>query len=123
MNQPKKVYTTLKIYTLLYFYYVNFNNNTFSKDIKSYSILIRNSKMEEKTNAIFDINCLKGENNNNVTHCKESTLHRFHIILTLLLVKLTLFFGGGVLVLLVFGYEIVHVTFRLREFHLIHTLT
>jgi len=41
----------------------------------------------------------------------------------LLLVHLFLILSGGILVLLVFGNEIVHVGLSLSEFHLVHTLT
>ena len=51
------------------------------------------------------------------------TLHRLHVILTLLLVELTLLLGGGVLVLLVLRDKIVHVGLSLSELHLVHTLT
>merc|ERR1712048_1341998 len=54
---------------------------------------------------------------------KRSPLHRFHIIFTFFLIEFTLFFGGGILVLLVFGNQIVHVGFSLSEFHLVHTFT
>merc|ERR1712051_500432 len=43
-----------------------------------------------------------------------------HVVLALLLVKLTLLLGGGVLVLLVLGDEVVHVALGLRELHLVH---
>jgi len=43
--------------------------------------------------------------------------------LHLLLVHLLLVFGGGVLVLLVLGNEIVHVGLSLSELHLVHTFT
>merc|ERR1719188_2926945 len=46
---------------------------------------------------------------------------RRHVVLALLLVEFALLFGRGVLVLLVLGNEIVHVRFRFREFHLVHT--
>merc|ERR1719436_1368904 len=54
---------------------------------------------------------------------RKTTLHGFHVILTLLLIELTLLFGGGVLVLLVLGDQVVHVGFGLGELHLVHTLT
>merc|ERR1719384_2279043 len=41
----------------------------------------------------------------------------------LFLVEFTFLFGGGVLVLLVFGYEIVHVALGFSEFHLVHAFT
>merc|ERR1719389_118021 len=47
---------------------------------------------------------------------------RLHVVLTFLLVELTLFLSRRVLVLLVLRHQIVHVGFRLREFHLIHAL-
>merc|ERR1711981_1185172 len=46
-----------------------------------------------------------------------------HVVLTLLLIKLTLLFGGGILILLVLRDEIVHVGFSLGELHLVHALT
>merc|ERR1712187_424011 len=45
-----------------------------------------------------------------------------HIVLALLLVKLSLLFSSCILILLVLGNEIVHVAFSLGEFHLVHTL-
>ena len=44
-------------------------------------------------------------------------------ILAFFLVELALLLGGGVLVLLILGYEIVHVGLGLSELHLVHTLT
>ena len=41
----------------------------------------------------------------------------------LLLVKLTLLLGRGVLVLLVLRHQVIHVALCLSELHLIHTLT
>ena len=38
-------------------------------------------------------------------------------------IEFTFFFGGGILVLLVFGDQIVHVGFGFGEFHLVHTFT
>merc|ERR1712227_243670 len=46
-----------------------------------------------------------------------------HIILPLLLVELALLFCGRILVLLVLGDQVVHVTLGLRELHLVHALT
>merc|ERR1719326_2539142 len=46
-----------------------------------------------------------------------------HVVLTLLLVKLSFLLGSGVLVLLVLRDEIVHVRLGLGELHLIHALT
>jgi hypothetical protein len=37
------------------------------------------------------------------------------------LIILALLFGSGVLVLLIFRYQIVHIGFGLGEFHLVHT--
>merc|ERR1712039_851046 len=45
------------------------------------------------------------------------------LLLTLLLVKLSLLLGGGVLVLLVLRHQVVHVGLGLSELHLVHTLT
>ncbi len=39
------------------------------------------------------------------------------------LVHLLLILSGGVLVLLIFGDEVIHVGLSLGEFHLVHTLT
>merc|ERR1719465_353189 len=50
-------------------------------------------------------------------------LHALHVVLTLLLIELTLLLGGGVLVLLVLGDQIVHVGLSLGELHLVHALT
>merc|ERR1712038_1883720 len=41
----------------------------------------------------------------------------------LLFIEFTLLLGGGVLVLLVFRHQVVHVGLGLSELHLIHTLT
>merc|ERR1712195_453228 len=46
-----------------------------------------------------------------------------HIVLALLLIELSLLFGSRVLVLLVFGDQVVHVALGLCELHLVHTLT
>merc|ERR1740121_2125606 len=51
------------------------------------------------------------------------TSHWFHVVFALLLIELAFFFCTCVLVLLVLGYEIIHVGFRLREFHFVHALT
>merc|ERR1712156_1052725 len=47
---------------------------------------------------------------------------RLGLLLTLLLVKLSLLLGGGVLVLLVLRHQVVHVGLGLSELHLIHSL-
>merc|ERR1719473_1749033 len=47
---------------------------------------------------------------------------RLHIVFALLLIKLALFLGSGILVLLVLGDQIVHIGFGLSEFHLVHAL-
>merc|ERR1740121_270907 len=57
------------------------------------------------------------------THLKGETLHGLHVILTLLLIEFAFLLGGGILVLLVLGNQIVHVGFGFGEFHLVHTLT
>merc|ERR1719433_727909 len=44
-----------------------------------------------------------------------------HIVLALLLVKLTLFFGGSILILLVLRHQIIHVALCFCEFHLVHS--
>ena len=43
------------------------------------------------------------------------------LLFTLLLLEFSFLFCGGVLVLLVFGHQIVHVGFGFCEFHLVHT--
>merc|ERR1712094_50911 len=45
-----------------------------------------------------------------------------HIIFTLFLIKFTFFLCGGVLVLLVFANQVIHIAFRLCEFHFVHSL-
>ena len=45
------------------------------------------------------------------------------LLLTLFLVKFSLFLSGGILVLLVLRDQVVHVALSLSELHLIHTLT
>merc|ERR1711881_804823 len=45
------------------------------------------------------------------------------LVLALLLLELALLLGGGVLVLLVLGHEVVHVGLGLSELHLVHALT
>merc|ERR1712083_708151 len=46
-----------------------------------------------------------------------------HIVLALFLIELTLLLRGGILVLLVFRDEIVHVALCLGKFHFVHPLT
>merc|ERR1719161_158754 len=46
-----------------------------------------------------------------------------HIVLTLLFVELTLLLGSCILVLLILRNQVVHVTFRLSELHLVHAFT
>merc|ERR1712176_848744 len=46
-----------------------------------------------------------------------------HVILALLLVKLTFFFGSGILVLLVLRHQVVHVGLGLGELHLVHAFS
>merc|ERR1712224_137978 len=46
-----------------------------------------------------------------------------HVILTFLFVKFALLLSGGILVLLILRYEIIHIGLSFRELHLIHTLT
>merc|ERR1719296_745804 len=45
-----------------------------------------------------------------------------HIVLALLLVKLTFFLCSSILILLVLGHQVVHVALGLSELHLIHAL-
>merc|ERR1719265_440931 len=52
-----------------------------------------------------------------------SSFLRAHVVLTLLFVKLALLLGSGVLVLLVFRDEIVHVALSLGELHLVHSFS
>merc|ERR1719378_314543 len=47
----------------------------------------------------------------------------FHVIFTLFLIKFTFFFSGGILVLLVFADQVIHVAFSLGEFHFVHALS
>jgi len=49
-------------------------------------------------------------------------MRNLSILFSLLLIEFTFFFGGGVLVLLVFRDKVVHVALSLSELHLIHTL-
>merc|ERR1712153_80393 len=57
-------------------------------------------------------------------HSKRLRSHCLHLIHhVLLLVELALILGGGILVLLVLGHEIVHVGLSLSELHLVHALT
>ena len=63
-------------------------------------------------------------------HCPSQTIDKVSCrliedlcVLAFFLVELTLLLGGGVLVLLVLGDEIVHVGLGLSELHLVHTLT
>merc|ERR1719428_1570856 len=46
-----------------------------------------------------------------------------HVIFTLFLIKFTFFFSGGILVLLVFADQVIHVAFSLGEFHFVHALS
>jgi len=50
-------------------------------------------------------------------------VNHLSIFFSFFFVELSLFFSGGVLVLLVLGDEVVHVTLSLSELHLIHALT
>merc|ERR1719265_1588591 len=52
-----------------------------------------------------------------------SSFLRAHVVLTLFLVELALLLGSGVLVLLVFRDEIVHVALSLGELHLVHSFS
>merc|ERR1711976_551217 len=45
------------------------------------------------------------------------------LLITLFILKFSLFLSGGILVLLVLRHQIIHVGLSLSEFHLIHTLT
>merc|ERR1719220_2739053 len=60
--------------------------------------------------------------------CTRSLMHlaldsSLHVVLALLLVKLTLFLSCGILVLLVLGNKIVHVALCFCELHLVHPLS
>merc|ERR1712232_497801 len=46
-----------------------------------------------------------------------------HVILALLLIELAFLLCSCILVLLVLGYQVVHVAFGLGEFHLVHSFT
>merc|ERR1711920_627324 len=48
---------------------------------------------------------------------------RSHVILTLFLIELSLFFCGRILILLVLGDEIIHVGLRFCKLHLIHSFS
>merc|ERR1712187_1031198 len=54
----------------------------------------------------------------NAQQCWGST-----IIFALFLIELALFLGSSILILLVFGDEVIHVRFSLSKFHLVHALT
>merc|ERR1740117_2367177 len=56
-------------------------------------------------------------------HPKRLSSLTVHIILTLFLIELALLLRGRILVLLVLRHEIVHITFGLRKFHLVHPLS
>jgi len=63
-------------------------------------------------------------NSKKVPESISSILLFLGLFITLLLfVEFTFLFGGGILVLLVLRYEIVHVALGLSELHLVHTLT
>ena len=53
----------------------------------------------------------------------KEKLSGFLLVFALLLVELSLLFGGGVLILLVFRDQIVHVGLGFGELHLVHALT
>merc|ERR1740138_1283245 len=46
-----------------------------------------------------------------------------HVVLALLLIKLTFLFGSGILVLLVLRHQVVHVGLSLGELHLVHAFS
>merc|ERR1711865_418140 len=54
---------------------------------------------------------------------RRHRLHWFHVVFTFFLIEFTFLLGGGILVLLVLGDQIVHVGLSLSEFHLVHTFT
>ena len=61
-------------------------------------------------------------------HQMRATFHllrkrSLHLLFLLLLLKLTVLLGGGVLVLLVLGHKVVHVGLGLGELHLVNALT
>merc|ERR1711924_104021 len=47
---------------------------------------------------------------------------RLHVIFPLFLIKFSFLFRGRILVLLILGNKVVHVTLSFSELHLIHTL-
>merc|ERR1712160_46341 len=57
-----------------------------------------------------------------LTHNATESRSWPHVVLTLLFVKLSLLLRGGILVLLVFRNQVIHVALGLSEFHLIHAL-
>merc|ERR1712183_1209441 len=59
------------------------------------------------------------ELNGHASH--EPWFSRLHIILTLFFIKFALLFCCSILVLLVLTHKVIHITFRFRELHLIHT--
>merc|ERR1719356_525730 len=54
---------------------------------------------------------------------KLADASRLHVVLALLLIELTLFLCGGILVLLILRHKIVHVGLRFRKFHFVHALS
>ena len=60
--------------------------------------------------------------NRHITLVSDYTFLHHPVIKLLVLVEVGIVFGGGVLVLLVLGHQVVHVRLRLRELHLVHTL-
>lgn len=55
--------------------------------------------------------------------CKDNSSSRMFTLALFFLVKLAFFLGGGFLILLVFGNQIVHIALSFGEFHFIHTLS
>ena len=50
-------------------------------------------------------------------------LRSFLLLLVFLFVEFAFLFGGGILVLLIFRHQVVHVRLGLSELHLVHALT
>merc|ERR1712228_803726 len=60
--------------------------------------------------------------NDLLTTCLPSKYKWYLLLITLLFVELTLLFGGGILVLLIFRHQVIHVALGLSELHLVHSL-
>merc|ERR1712139_324978 len=47
----------------------------------------------------------------------------FHVVLALLFIEFAFLFGSRILVLLVFGDQVIHVTLGFRKLHFVHSLS